>query len=124
VADAHQWARDGQMMMRDSREGDALRYDKVDTVTDVDPAPYVGCFCGVDTNSCITISAAGRSLRFSGPRWSDQPLKVAYRDVFVGNAMLKSSDMVLKFKRGLAGRIDSVRLGDSRAYDLLFQRTK
>jgi CubicO group peptidase (beta-lactamase class C family) len=112
----------GQAVVREGPEGETLPYDRVEPVTEFDPAPYVGRFCGADTGTCITISADGKALRFAGPRWSNQPLKPAYRDVFVGEAMPGSSELVLKFKHGPGGRIDGIRLGDTQAFDLLFQR--
>ncbi len=111
-----------QGMVRESREGENLPYDKVDTATEIDPAAYVGRFCGVDTQACVTIAADGKALRFSGPRWTDHPLKAAYRDVFTGEGAPQSAELVLKFKRDASGRITSIRLGEGRAYDLLFQR--
>jgi CubicO group peptidase (beta-lactamase class C family) len=113
----------GQTLVRETREGENLPADKVDAVTDLDPAPYLGRYCGVDTQACVTVTADGKALRFSGPRWHDHALKAAYRDVFVGDGAPQSSELVLKFKRDAAGRIDGIRLGESRAFDLLFHRT-
>jgi hypothetical protein len=110
-------------LVRETREGENLPADKVDAVTDLDPAPYLGRYCGVDTQACVTVTADGKALRFSGPRWHDHALKAAYRDVFVGDGAPQSSELVLKFKRDAAGRIDGIRLGESRAFDLLFHRT-
>lgn len=112
----------GNAMIRESREGDRHAYEKVAPIAAFDPTAYAGRFCGVDVRSCVSVTAVGGSLKFSGPRWSDQPLKAVYRDVFVGDTMPDSSELTLKFKRNPDGKIDSIRLGDSRAFDLLFQR--
>jgi len=111
----------GRTLSRVSPEGESLPYDRVEPITRLEPAPYVGRFCGGDTSACITVSRDGEKLRFSGPRWSDRPLEAAYRDVFVGEGM-PGSKLVLKFKRDPEGRVDGIRLGESQAYDLLFKR--
>mgnify|MGYP000452720224 CR=1 FL=1 len=109
-------------LMRESREGESLPYDKVEAVSTVDPAPYLGRFCGVDTVGCLTVTQAAGALAFSGPRWAGKALAPAYADVFTGEAMPQSSKVVVKFKRDASGKVASLRLGEGRAYDVLFQR--
>jgi CubicO group peptidase (beta-lactamase class C family) len=110
-----------QSVLRESPEGEILPYDKAVPITRLDPSPYVGRFCGVDSSACITVSQDGETLRFSGPRWSGHPLEAAYRDVFLGEGM-PGSALVLKFGRDPQGDVDSIRLGESQAYNLLFER--
>lgn len=114
----------GKGLVREAREGETLPYDKVAEIDAVDPAPYLGRFCAVDNASCVTFSKGEEGLRFDGPRWSAQPLKPAYKDAFIAHPMPDSSEWVIKFRRDAAGQVDSLRLGEGRAYDIEFKRVR
>lgn len=109
-------------LIRETREGERLPYDKVAAISAVDPAAFVGRYCGVDTTSCLTIAAGKAGLVYSGPRWADQPLARAYADVFTGGALPEASKIVVKFQRGPSGQVTGLRAGEGRAYDVLFRR--
>lgn len=115
-------------LVREAREGEVLPYDRVESVSTLDPTPYLGRFCAVDNASCVTFvrgTADGdHSLAFDGPRWTGTPLSAAYRDAFLGRPMPDSSDWVIKFHRDAAGQVDSLRLGEGRAYAIEFKRAR
>ena len=109
-------------LVRETREGEKIPYRKVDAVTALDPAPYVGRFCSVETGTCLSFQASGGQLVYSGPRWTGQPLAPAYRDVFTGAAAPRASRIIVKFQRDAAGAVTALRFGENRAFDLLFTR--
>lgn len=109
-------------LIRENREGEKIPYRKVDAVTAVDPKPYVGRFCGVDTFSCLSFRQDGDKLLYSGPRWFNQALTPAYADVFTGAAMPQSSGITVKFERDATGAVTALRFGEGRAYDVAFRR--
>ncbi|MGV7119221.1 serine hydrolase domain-containing protein [Sphingopyxis sp. 550A] len=109
-------------LVRETREGEKIPYRKVDAVTAADPAPYAGRFCSADTGTCLSFQARGGQLVYSGPRWADQMLTPAYRDVFTGDAAPRASRVVVKFQRDAAGAVTALRFGENRAFDLLFTR--
>ena len=73
--------------------------------TAVDPAPYAGRFCSAETGTCLSFRARDGRLVYSGPRWADQMLTPAYRDVFTGAAAPRASRIVVKFQRDAAGAV-------------------
>lgn len=111
----------GNALIRETREGERLPADRAAAPTS-DLAGYAGRYCSVDNNACVTVALDAGRLTFSGPRWQAQPLNAAYRDVFTGDAKPVAPELVLKFRRNAAGQIDTLRLGETRAFDLLFKR--
>ncbi len=111
----------GDRLVRETREGERQPLDRAEAPAN-DLSAYVGRFCGVDVASCITVTQNGGRLVFSGPRWRGQALEPAYRDVFTGDVKSLGLNLVLKFRRDAAGRIDTLRVGETRAFDLLFKR--
>ncbi|MFT3976679.1 MAG: serine hydrolase domain-containing protein [Sphingomonas bacterium] len=111
----------GSTLIREAAEGERQPLDRA-AAPETDLAPYVGRFCSDEIASCITVKADGGQLTFSGPRWSGRALTPAYRDVFTGDAEPAASELVLKFRRDAAGKIDTLRVGDTRAFNLLFRR--
>jgi len=111
----------GNTLVREVREGERLPADLAAPPAN-DLTPYLGRFCNIDNLSCITVAADGGRLVFSGPRWRGQALVPAYRDVFTGSAEPVAPELVLKFQRDAAGRVDTLRAGDGRAFDFLFNR--
>ncbi|MGC4251861.1 MAG: serine hydrolase domain-containing protein [Sphingobium sp.] len=111
----------GDMLVRETREGERQISDRA-APPENDLTGYAGRFCSVDNASCITVRADGGRLSFSGPRWHGQTLSPAYRDVFTGSAEPVAPELVLKFQRDAAGRLDALRVGESRADNLLFKR--
>ncbi|WP_256869018.1 serine hydrolase domain-containing protein [Sphingobium lactosutens] len=109
-------------LVRENREGEKIAYRKVEAVTTFDATPYVGKFCAVDANACLTFRQQGEALVYSGPRWSDQTLSPAYADVFTGEAMPDAGRITVKFQREANGAVTALRFGEGRAYDLLFRR--
>jgi len=109
-------------LVRENREGEKIAHAKVTPVARFDPKPYLGRFCGVDASACLTFTQDGERLAYSGPRWTNTPLKPAYADVFTGNAAPQSSPVTVKFRRDASGAVTSLRFGEGRAYDLLFKR--
>ncbi len=109
-------------LIRENREGEKIPYRKVEQVTVFDAKPYLGKFCAVDADACLTFRQDGAALVYDGPRWSNQSLKPAYADVFSGKAMPDSSPATVKFQRDASGAINAMRFGEGRAYDLLFRR--
>ena len=115
------FARDA--LIRETREGEPLPADRAaPPVSDL--AAYAGRYCSVDNDACVTVTAEGARLTFSGPRWHGQPLEAAYRDVFTGDAKPVAPELVLKFQRDAAGRVDALRLGETRAFNMLFKRAE
>ncbi|WP_298670375.1 serine hydrolase [uncultured Sphingomonas sp.] len=112
----------GSALVRETREGERQPFDHVAAPV-ADLAPYAGRYCSDEVASCITVKVDGARLVFSGPRWSGQPLEPAYRDVFTGDAGALESSFVLKFQRDAAGGVAALRVGETRAFNLLFRRT-
>ena len=111
----------GSALIRETREGERLPADRAAAPAS-DLAGYAGRYCSVDNDACVTVAFDAGRLTFSGPRWQAQPLNASYRDVFIGDAKPVAPELVLKFRRNAAGQIDNLRLGETRAFDLLFKR--
>jgi CubicO group peptidase (beta-lactamase class C family) len=113
----------GKALVRKTPEGEISSYDPVTPIARFEPSDYLGRFCAADI-TCLTISREGRSLSFSGLRWSRHPLDPVYRDVFVGQAMPGTSSLVLRFQRDRVGRVIRFRLADSQDYNLQFEHMR
>jgi CubicO group peptidase (beta-lactamase class C family) len=111
----------GKGLVRETPEGEISFYDPVTPVTRFQPSEYIGRFCAARI-ACMTIASDGRSLDFSGARWSRHTLDPAYRDVFMGQAMPGTSSVVLRFQRDHKGRVDGFQLADSQDYGVQFER--
>ncbi len=81
---------------------------------------YAGNYASDETRASYRVAIEGGALKVRVDGWPDTVLTLApsYRDAFVGDGML------VRFRRGLDGKINEMSLGDSRMWDLRAARVK
>lgn len=100
--------------------GEKLRYRRAEPIETVDPAPFVGEYCGDDNPFCMVVrrtTEGGLAIATTGrPGLAAQPLKPVSTDLFT------SKYATIRFVRDASGKVSGLTYGDSRAWAVEFTR--